>query len=264
MFPMRVGAGAVGRIFDEPGKDARPNVSAEASAYLASRGESGEELFYHTVATTYSPRYRRENSGALRQDWPRIPLPDSKDALFASAELGKQIAALLDTESAVPGVTAGEIREELRVIAVPSREGGGNLDPERDLAVTAGWGHAGKGEVTMPGKGKAVERPVTAEEAKAVASHAHSQGTFDIYLNDVAYWKNVPKGVWEYTIGGYQVMKKWLSYREEALLGRPLKREEVQEVTGMARRIAAIILLEPELDANYERVKSAAYPWPGG
>jgi hypothetical protein len=46
--------------------------------------------------------------------------------------------------------------------------------------------------------------------------------TFDIYLNDVAYWRNVPANVWRYTIGGYQVIKKWLSYRERALLGRDL------------------------------------------
>ena len=26
--------------------------------------------------------------------------------------------------------------------------------------------------------------------------------TYDIYLNDVAYWCNVPSRVWEYTIGG--------------------------------------------------------------
>jgi len=30
----------------------------------------------------------------------------------------------------------------------------------------------------------------------------------------------------------------------------------------MARRIAAIILLESELDANYAAVKAAAYAWP--
>ena len=44
--------------------------------------------------------------------------------------------------------------------------------------------------------------------------------TRNVYLNDVAYWKNVPANVWEYYIGGYQVIKKWLSYRENGLLGR--------------------------------------------
>jgi hypothetical protein len=29
----------------------------------------------------------------------------------------------------------------------------------------------------------------------------------------------------------------------------------------MARRIAAILLLEPELDANYAAVKGSAYAW---
>ena len=80
---------------------------------------------------------------------------------------------------------------------------------------------------------------------------------------------NLPTGrtfqlrVWEYTIGGYQVIKKWLSYREEKLLGRPLTKEEVRYVQEMARRIAAILLLEPALDANYQNVKEHAYPWWG-
>ena len=50
-------------------------------------------------------------------------------------------------------------------------------------------------------------------------------------------------------------------FPKQKLLGRSLKQEEVFEVTQMARRIAAILLLEPELDANYEAVKQATYPW---
>ena len=87
---------------------------------------------------------------------------------------------------------------------------------------------------------------------------------YDVYLSDVAYWRCVPARVWTYTIGGYRVMKKWLSYRERPLLGRDLKPDEARYVTEMTRRIAAILLLEPALDANYERVKADAYPWPGG
>ncbi len=67
--------------------------------------------------------------------------------------------------------------------------------------------------------------------------------------------------IWDYTIGGYQVIKKWLSYREDALLGRSLRVEEVQEVTAMARRIAALVLLQPSLDANYESVKASSARW---
>ena len=57
-------------------------------------------------------------------------------------------------------------------------------------------------------------------------------------------------------------MKKWLSYRERPLLGRSLTNAKVHEVEAMARRIAAILLLQPALDANYQRAKTDAYAWP--
>ena len=126
----------------------------------------------------------------------------------------------------------------------------------------------------MPGKGKNISRPWTEEERAAIEHAAQALGlgaeealaqlgdqAVDVYLNDVAYWRGVPAGVWSYTIGGYQVMKKWLSYREKALLGRDLKVEEVREVTRMARREAAILLLQPALDANYMAVKQKTWDW---
>jgi hypothetical protein len=45
-------------------------------------------------------------------------------------------------------------------------------------------------------------------------------------------------------------------------LGRGLTVDEVRLVTDSARRIAAIILMEPALDANYEAVKQSTYAWP--
>jgi GAF domain-containing protein len=48
---------------------------------------------------------------------------------------------------------------------------------------------------------------------------------------------------------------------EQALLGRDLKVEEVREVTRMGRRIAAILLLQPQLDVNYLAVKGATWEW---
>ncbi len=144
-----------------------------------------------------------------------------------------------------------------------------------DLAVTAGWGHAGKDGVVMPAKGKWCERMYAQDEVKAVEAEAKALGmaakdmmqllgekTCDVYLNDTAHWRNVPAQVWEYHIGGYQVMKKWLSYREQELLGRALTAAEAREVVNMARRITALLLLQPQLDANYHASKAAAYAWP--
>jgi hypothetical protein len=84
---------------------------------------------------------------------------------------------------------------------------------------------------------------------------------FSMYLTHAAHWRCVPANVWRYTIGGYQVIKKWLSYRERTLLGRDLKPEEARHVTEMVRRLAALVLMQPELDANYERVKADVWEW---
>lgn len=247
------------------------NLSPPARQYLAKLGlpnpdedaETALLIWMHSLAIGYSPAYLQENADGIHQDFPRIPLPNNRDLLIASANLGRQIATLLDTENPVPGVTSGKIRSELKTIAVVSRVGTGNLDPNRDFALTAGWGHAGQNDVTMPGKGKISDRSYTPDEQNIISEFIEQLGTeaHDIYLNDLAYWKNIPDRVWNYTIGGYQVIKKWLSYREQALLGRSLKPEEVIEVTQIARRIAAILLLEPELNVNYEAVKQATYLW---
>ena len=45
--------------------------------------------------------------------------------------------------------------------------------------------------------------------------------------------------------------------REFDILERPLTQAEAYEVRNMARRIAAILLLSPALDANYRAAKQA-------
>ena len=85
------------------------------------------------------------NASALRRDWPRIPLPASKDVLVQSAQFGSSVTALLDPDDPVGGVTAGKLRLELGMIGAISREGGGALNPEAgDLDVTADGAIAAK------------------------------------------------------------------------------------------------------------------------
>ncbi len=127
----------------------------------------------------------------------------------------------------------------MAAIAVPATTDGRNMTDD-DFTVTAGWGRFGVGQAVMPGAGRAVERAYTAAERSGSPLGAT---TFDIHLNDHAYWRNVPAAVWDYKLGGYQVLKKWLSYRERPVLDRPLLPAEVQHFAETARRIAAILLL---------------------
>jgi len=253
------------------------NYSPTVARYLETLGETAAQshaadIWLHTLAIGYSPAYLEENADGIRQDWPRIPLPSSLEQFRASAALGQCVAELLDTEQPVAGVTAGALRPELRSVAGLKRMDDKPLDADEDLRVTAGWGHAGKEGVTMPGRGKLVRRERTANELSelstglAVIGISQDEGlkrlgntVVDVYLNDLCAWTNVPEMVWELYIGGYQVMKKWLSYREFSLLKRPLTLAEAEEVQAMARRLTALCLLQTELDANYRKVKSATW-----
>jgi predicted helicase len=266
-------------LFDSAGATADgpiANLTDDARTYVGGLGSTPESIAFSAVSILHAPTYSQENLGALQQDWPRVPLPATLEALRASAMLGRRVAALLDVETPVDAVTTGKVRRDLSPLGVLSSVSGGQLDPATgDLAVSSGWGHAGRGGVTMPGKGRAAERPYTGAELAAFREGLADLGLsydqfmaclggacYDVYLNERAYWRCVPARVWTYTIGGYQVMKKWLSYRERPLLGRDLTPEEARYVTEMARRIAAIVLLQPALDANYERVKADTYSWP--
>lgn len=265
--------------------DRTANLSESSRIYLGHLGiknpdqsqDTAALVWMHSLAIGYSPDYLSENTDGIRQDWPRIPLPDSREKFLNSAALGTQIATLLDTESKVKSVTSGTIRAELRTIGVATHISSNSINPAiGELDMSAGWGHFGKDNVVMPGKGKVVERSYTSKERALMKKGTEKLGltlkqaieqlgetTCDIYLNDVAYWSNIPANVWNYYIGGYQVIKKWLSYREKEILGRGLKIEEVHEVMNMTRRIAAIILLQPALAENYNAVKKSTYSWPG-
>ena len=171
------------------------------------------------------------------------------------------MAALLDPDTAVPGVTAGTLHPALATIATPAKRGGGAMT-EADRLLTADWGHAGKGGAVMPGRGRIVARDYAPAEAAAQTEAALlGARTNDVFLNDEAYWRNIPETVWSFTIGGYRVLKKFLSYREQPLLGRALTTVEVRYVRDVARRLAALRLMAPALDANYRACAAAHFPF---
>jgi hypothetical protein len=260
-FPLTV-AGEHETLLDDKG--IQPNLTPAAASYLSSMRAEPDSVFWHAVAILHSTSYFENNEGALGLDWPRLPLPMGIADLLASSALGRRVGKLID----------GSHDGASMAIGVLSSASGGMLNSSTELGITARWGSPGRAGVTMPSTGKLAERAYTDDELPAIAKSVEAQGMsrdqavaflgdtcFDVYLNDVAYWRCIPANVWRYTIGGYQVIKKWLSYRERALLGRDLTTDEARYVTEMVRRIAALVLMGPELDANYERVKADVWEW---
>ena len=91
----------------------------------------------------------------------------------------------------------------------------------------------------MPSRGRVDTRAYAENEIEAQKNASFfGEETHDIWINTQTYWRNVPSSVWDFHIGGYQVLKKWLSYREETVLRRAITLDEVKHFAETARRLA--------------------------
>jgi hypothetical protein len=254
---------------DQPDSAWRPNLSSKALDYLRQLGvhdadaskDTATLIWLHALAIGLSRLYVEQNGEAVRSDWPRIPLPASAEALRESAALGAQAAALLNPHVPVAGVDAAPVDARLRAAAVIERADGKQLNPGTgDLAVTAAWGIV-QPRAVMPGSGKYDIRERAAADNGGLSDQDRDllgEQVLDIYLNDQARWRGVPGAAWDYKIGGFQVLRKWLSYRDRRVLGRDLTADEAHAFTAIVRRLAALVLLGPQLDANYLKAADAA------
>jgi hypothetical protein len=208
----------------------------------------GEAAFYHVLATLYTPSYRDAFADELASNWARIPLPKSREILLQSAALGRRVAELLRTDLRPSGVLHDTIPDWLQHIAQARRADDSPLRDPQDFDVTVNY--RGAGQVREHAGNRAL--------SEARSGGGPDLGTaYDIFWNGDAYWSNMPANLWEWQIGNFPVLRKWLEDRQRNKLGRPLTIEEVQEFSSIARRIAALLQLGDDLDACHESVINA-------
>jgi Type ISP C-terminal specificity domain/Eco57I restriction-modification methylase len=206
---------------------ARSNVAPEWIAAARSSGAKGGDLdigdliFWSVVGIAYSPAWAAA-FGPDNDDYPPVPIPGELDVLQRSAELGRRVATLSDTLTDVEGVTSGTIEARFRDVGRP--------DSTSSSQLTAGTKqHGGR----------------------------YSASTQTIFWNESAGWRNVPQRVWDYEVGGFQVLPKWLGYRH-ASRGHTLTSAEIEYVTMVCRRISTLVELESGADELFDR--AAARP----
>ena len=90
--------------------------------------------------------------GALRMDrasgWPDGEKVGAAEEIARTAERGRKLAELLDSDYHVSGVTKG--KPEIAAIAVPSTTCGGSMARD-DFEITAGWSNY-QGDAVMRAK----------------------------------------------------------------------------------------------------------------
>jgi hypothetical protein len=144
-------------------------------------------------------------------------------------------------------------RERAGILGPLKRIGGGNLRPD-DLKIDVTfWGG---------GKGRWKPKAFSFEEAplQAWGDQVWGERTGDLYINDDAFFSNVPEAVWTYQLGGYPVLKKWLGYRQaDRRDDKPLTDDDRKWFRQIIQRIAALLALGVELDALYQEAAVDAF-----
>jgi hypothetical protein len=210
-------------------------------------------LFRVVFAILHAPSYQAEHKSALSADWAHLPIPKDIKLFDRLVTTGEQVIRLLDADRDAADVIKAIVGiDRVRAIGPLKRTDAKQVRPD-DLKITVTyWGG---------GKGRWKPRPFVVEELPAIEyGDAWGERTGDLFLNDGTYFANVPELVWNYQLGGYPVLKKWLGYRQaDRNDGKPLTDDERRWFRQIIQRITALLALGPSLDALYQDAATNAF-----
>ena len=172
-----------------------------------------EDVFHYIYAILHSPSYRERYAQFLRADFPRIPLPDGPDQFRALAALGRELTAvhLLDSSALDAADIGFPIAGENAVAqGYPKYVGPGERAPRGSEPLR-------EGRVYINGGGR----------------HARGQ-----------YFEGIAPDIWEFRIGGYQPLRKWLQDRK----GRQLSYDDQIHYIHIAAALRETIRLMAAID----------------
>lgn len=101
------------------------------------------------------------------------------------------------------------------------------------------------------------EGPNTIAKSKKVGRN-YKPDEERVYINkDEQYFEGIPEEIWEYQVGGYQVLDKWLYDRRE----RKLSNDEIQHYCRVATALYHTIELQKKIDEVYPGVEENVVEW---
>jgi predicted helicase len=103
-------------------------------------------------------------------------------------------------------------------------------------------------------KSKEIDPPAAkfqGEGDKRVDKLKYDKNSLRVYINREQYFEKIPKEIWEYQIGGYQVLSKWLKDRK----GKILSLEDVKHYCKIVTSIKKTIDIQNNIDALYGKVE---------
>ena len=184
-----------------------------------------EDVFHYIYAIFHSPTYRERYDQFLRADFPRVPLVDDLELFRTLVDLGGRLTRAHLLESAPSGQPA---------VSFPA---------PGDNVVEKGYP-----KYYEPGETPPLENQPITKGRVYISANARRGGKRGQYFEGIA-----PE-VWEFRVGGYQPMDKWLKDRR----GRALSYDDLSHYRRVAAALQETIGLMEEVDAA---IAASPAPW---
>ena len=188
----------------------RPNFSDEFLTEITNKlgyTPTPEAIFYYIYAIFHSPTYRTRYAEFLKIDFPRVPLTSSDQLFRKLGEYGEELVALHLMKSP-------KLDQHLTQIIDKGGEFVVDAGHPKFLPSPTGRGAGGEGgEVIINKKGDG--------------------------------FTGIPKSVWNFYVGGYQVCHKWLKDRK----GRQLSPEDLNHYQKIIVSLSETMQIMKAIDA---------------
>jgi hypothetical protein len=158
-----------------------------------------EDILHYAYAVFHSPTYREKYEEFLKIDFPRLPITSDREQFKALADKGEELVALHLMESPLLNhlITKFPISDSNEVEKVmyaepknpplsPFSKGGNENE-------TFSKGGDGSMNFEKGGNDNIIGR---------------------VYINKTQYFEGIEPEIWEFRVGGYQVLYKWLNDRK--------------------------------------------------
>ena len=179
------------------------------------------DVLNYVYAIVNSRNYRVRYEDFLRRDYARIPVTSDPDLFRDLCALGAKLTAVTtlvdaDVKSNLPGFPVSGTSEIAP--GYPRYTGPGDTPPDNSAPVTEGRVY--------------------------INVNGASDGTGQ-------FFKGISQEAWTYTIGGHQVLEKWLRSRR----GDRLSFDEIKRFSTVARAVGVLI-------ETQDLVRKIIMPWP--
>ena len=174
-----------------------------------------EDVFHYLYAVLHSPTYRERYDQFLRAEFPRVPLTDDIELFRTLVDVGGQLKDVHLLES--PTLNQTEVK--FPVVG--------------DNVVEKGYPKYYAPGVVPTGENSPVDQGRVYISKTAPKSGKQGQ-----------YFEGIPPEVWQFRIGGYQPLEKWLKDRR----GRTLLFDDLDHYKRIAAALSETMRLMAEVD----------------